>query len=182
MNLIHYHKLLRMLWKISVPQGPPNNVTGSPTGTNSIKLSWLPVSKELQKGIIRGYQVKIYDEEGEYLRNSTILSRNLSASFAGLYQYSNYSLKVRAFTRKGFGPWSSLINVSIDDPGKHQLQLFPKKGKKIMKKGKIFWRLSINIFRSITASEKSILHEINIATWVLHKRIELGRDILIVSQ
>ena len=182
MNLIHYHKLLRMLWKISVPQGPPNNVTGSPTGTNSIKLSWLPVSKELQKGIIRGYQVKIYDEEGEYLRNSTILSRNLSASFAGLYQYSNYSLKVRAFTRKGFGPWSSLITVSIDDPGKHQLQLFPKKGKKIMKKGKFFCLLSINIFRSITASERSILHEIDTATWVLHQRIELGRDILIVSQ
>ena len=106
-----------------MPQGPPSNVTGSPTGTNSIKLSWLPVSKELQKGIIRGYQVKIYDDEGEYLRNSTILSRNLSASFTGLYQYSNYSLKVRAFTRKGFGPWSSLINVSIGDPGKHQSQI-----------------------------------------------------------
>ena len=165
-----------------MPQGPPSNVTGSPTGTNSIKLSWLPVSKELQKGIIRGYQVKIYDQEGEYLRNSTILSRNLSASFAGLYQYSNYSLKVRAFTRKGFGPWSSLINVSIDDPGKHQLQLFPKKGKKIMKKGKIFWRLPINIFHNITTSRKSILHEIDLATWVLHKRIELGRDILLVSR
>ena len=62
--------------------------------------------------------MKIYDANGAYLNDSTVLGSSLFAHFSGLSLYSNYSLKVRAFTRKGFGPCSSLVNVSTGVPGK----------------------------------------------------------------
>ena len=62
--------------------------------------------------------MKIYDSIGAFLNHSTVLGSRLFAHFSGLSLYSNYSLKVRAFTRKGFGPWSSLANVSTGVPGK----------------------------------------------------------------
>ena len=103
---------------VLVPEGPPNNVTGSPASTTSINLSWIPVTKELQNGIIQGYQVYIYDASG-YISNTTVLVPSLTTVFGGLVVMSNYSLKVRAFTRKGYGPWSPLINTSTGSPGRY---------------------------------------------------------------
>ena len=43
--------------------------------------------------------------------------QSLSVTFEDLEVYSNYSLQAQAFTRKGFGPWSALVNASTGAPG-----------------------------------------------------------------
>ena len=47
----------------------------------------------------------------------TVQAPTRTAVFEGLVIFSNYSLKVRAFTRKGPGPWSSLINTTTSAGG-----------------------------------------------------------------
>lgn len=113
-----HHAYLLVSLSPPVPEGPPNNLTGSATSTTSVALSWLPVTKELRKGNIRGFQVKIDDDNGMTLNVTTVQDSSLSASFGELSVYSNYSLQARAFTRKGFGPWSASVKVSTGAPGK----------------------------------------------------------------
>ena len=52
------------------------------------------------------------------LDETTVYGSSLSAYFDGLNVYSNYTVQVRAFTRKGFGPWSPLVRVSTGAPRK----------------------------------------------------------------
>ena len=99
-----------------VPEGPPINVTGTSFSTTSINLDWLPVSEELRNGIIRKYEAYIYGANG-YNEQMTVQAPTRTAVFQGLVIFSNYSLKVRAFTRKGPGPWSSLINTTTSAGG-----------------------------------------------------------------
>ena len=47
----------------------------------------------------------------------TVQAPTRTAVFEGLVIFSNYSLKVRAFTRKGPGPWSSWINTTTSAGG-----------------------------------------------------------------
>ena len=91
-------------------------MTGTSFSTTSINLDWLPVSEELRNGIIRKYEAFIYGAYG-YNEQMTVQGPTRTAVFEGLVIFSNYSLKVRAFTRKGPGPWSSLINTTTSAGG-----------------------------------------------------------------
>ena len=73
---------------------------------------------DLRKGIIQGHEAKIYDDNAVLLDETTVYGSNLSVYFDGLNVYSNYSVQVRAFTRKGFGPWGPLVRVSTGAPCK----------------------------------------------------------------
>ena len=99
-----------------VPEGPPINVTGTSFSTTSINLDWLPVSQELRNGVIRKYEAFIYGAYG-YNEQMTVQAPTRTAVFEGLVIFSNYSLKVRAFTKKGPGPWSSLIITTTSAGG-----------------------------------------------------------------
>lgn len=76
------------------------------------------MKKELRKGIIQGHEAKIFNDNGVLLDGTTVYGSGLSAYFDGLNVYSNYTVQVRAFTRKGFGPWSPLVRVTTGAPGK----------------------------------------------------------------
>lgn len=76
------------------------------------------MKKDLRKGIIQGHEAKIYDDNGTPLNETTVYGSSLSVYFDGLNVYSNYSVQVRAFTLKGFGPWSPLFRVSTGAPCK----------------------------------------------------------------
>ena len=76
------------------------------------------MKKELRKGIIQGHEAKIFNDNGVLLDGTTVYGSSLSAYFDGLNVYSNYTVQVRAFTRKGFGPWSPLVRVSTGLPSK----------------------------------------------------------------
>ena len=90
------------------PTGPPADFTVGETTSQSVSLSWGAVSEGHRNGIITGFKV-IY----QVLPNGRSLTANVSVgnegertttTLSGLNQFTNYSIRVLAYTVKGDGP------------------------------------------------------------------------------
>ena len=94
------------------PSGPPEKVTLGDVTSTSIKVTWSPVKVEDRNGIIKGYKV-IYralpngNNDTEVV-NITIESQDTekTLSLERLNEFTNYSIRVLAFTLVGNGPAS----------------------------------------------------------------------------
>jgi hypothetical protein len=77
------------------------------------------MSVHQENGIIRGYQVALFEMNGASKAN-VILNEgnsNLRTVISGLSIWTNYTLQVRAFTSIGPGPWCPLQIVTTDEQG-----------------------------------------------------------------
>lgn len=84
----------------------------------TLDVYWNPVTQEDRNGIILGYSVLLFDALGVFLRNATVMnSTQLYYQFKDLEAWTNYSVKVNAFTSKGAGPVSSSIFVQTGEDG-----------------------------------------------------------------
>ena len=101
----------------TVPRAPPSDVTGTNTSSTSLRVNWGEVPFSDQLGIIRGYRVLLWrtNQSEQILQNVTVASRNVS--FMELEKYTNYSIRVSAFTVKGEGNKSEPIEVITDEDG-----------------------------------------------------------------
>ncbi|CAH1778619.1 unnamed protein product [Owenia fusiformis] len=105
--------------QVQTPEGPPGD---APTDLvmipqdKSIILRFSPPSKP--NGIIVAYESQIHDLERErnktqnYTTSVTLVTNPNNAQslmISGLRPFTNYSVKVRAYTRVGSGPWSETI-------------------------------------------------------------------------
>ncbi|XP_066587504.1 cell adhesion molecule Dscam1 isoform X2 [Prorops nasuta] len=102
-----------------VPETPPTQVTCVPLNSQSVKVSWNPPPAHQHGGIIQGYKV--------YYR--PIPTDNMDISTAGevkrtagietylhtLYKYTNYSIRVLAFTGAGDGVLSPPIFCTTEE-------------------------------------------------------------------
>ena len=94
------------------PSGPPEKVTLVDATSTSMKVTWTPVKVEDRNGIIKGYKV-IYralpngDNDTEVV-NITIESQDtgITLPLVRLNEFTNYSIRVLAFTTIGDGPLS----------------------------------------------------------------------------
>ena len=94
------------------PSGPPEKVALVNVTSTSMKVTWTPVKVEDRNGIIKGYKV-IYralpngDNDTEVV-NITIESQDTekTLSLERLNEFTNYSIRVLAFTAIGDGPLS----------------------------------------------------------------------------
>lgn len=72
-----------------------------------------------QNGIILGYRISLFDAVGKSLRNVTVMNFNqLSNQFQDLEVWTNYSVKMCAFTSKGNGPYSARLSARTGEGGK----------------------------------------------------------------
>ena len=96
------------------PSGAPEQVTLSDVTSTSIKVTWAPVTFEDRNGLIKGYKV-IYRALPN--GNNVTKFRNISEEnqdqdgeqtlkLEGLNEFTNYSIRVLAFTAVGDGPLS----------------------------------------------------------------------------
>lgn len=77
-----------------------------------------------QNGIILGYRVLLFDAVGNSLRNVTVMNFNqLSHQFQDLEVWTNYSVKMCAFTSKGNGPYSARLPARTGEGGKIKKKL-----------------------------------------------------------
>ena len=67
-------------------------------------------------GILQGYRLLFKIEQDRFYKNVT--TANQSLELTGLEKFTNYSLKVLAFTRIGNGNISNPLTVSTDQDGK----------------------------------------------------------------
>ncbi|CAH1795907.1 unnamed protein product [Owenia fusiformis] len=96
-----------------VPSQPPQGVQATPLSSQSIMVLWSPPPLFTLHGILQGYKVlykTVRHDEDESDANM-IISTKLTAALYGLQKFTNYSIEVLAFTRRGEGVRSNPIYV-----------------------------------------------------------------------
>ena len=104
------------------PSGPPEKVTLGDVTSTSIKVTWSPVKVKDRNGIIKGYKV-IYralpnGNNDTKVVNITIESQDTekTLSLERLNEFTNYSIRVLAFTAIGDGPLSvAEVKQTLED-------------------------------------------------------------------
>lgn len=102
---------------IVVPGGPPQRVAVTKINITSYRVTWKPVRNGLTNGIITKYEAlliltkigtKIYNSKNAFQVSSKAV---LQYVFHNLALCALYTVKVRAFTREGFGPYSRAVLI-----------------------------------------------------------------------
>ncbi|XP_070184378.1 cell adhesion molecule DSCAM-like, partial [Littorina saxatilis] len=96
-----------------VPSQPPKNVQATPLSSRSIRVAWSPPPLYTLHGILQGYKVlykPVRLDEDESDANFVTSSR-LEVILYNLQRYTNYSIQVLAYTRKGEGVRSEPIYI-----------------------------------------------------------------------
>ena len=89
--------------------------------STAIRVTWEEVPAIDQNGIITQYEVE-YNQStfsGATMYNTTTVdSSTLMVDLTGLEEYVEYSIRVRAYTSAGAGPYSDTVNVTTSEDGK----------------------------------------------------------------
>ncbi|XP_069038519.1 cell adhesion molecule DSCAML1 isoform X1 [Lepisosteus oculatus] len=101
----------------AAPDGPPLDVTLQPMTSQSIRVTWKAPKKELQNGVIRGYQIG-YRENGPGSNGQYTISNMKATGDSEVYtldnlkKFAQYGVVVQALNRAGTGPSSTEINCT----------------------------------------------------------------------
>ena len=83
--------------------------------STSIKVTWAPVKFEDQNGIIKGYKV-IYRALPNGTNVTKVADAENALTIGGLNEFTNYSIRVLAFTAIGDGPLSvAQVKQTLED-------------------------------------------------------------------
>ncbi|XP_044257604.1 Down syndrome cell adhesion molecule-like protein Dscam2 isoform X1 [Tribolium madens] len=109
--------------KEGVPEASPQNIACSQISSQSMKISWAPPPQTLHGGLIQGYKVyyRPLPNENVDIPTTGEVKRTSSTEtyLHTLFKYTNYSIKVLAYTGAGDGMMSApLYCVTEEDlPG-----------------------------------------------------------------
>ena len=95
----------------TVPDAEPQNVIGYFSSTSSIQLMWHPPPQNRQHGDIVHYTIRVTDLNS--LRTVEYFSNQTTLLVAGVSSNVTYAVTVAAVTRKGIGPYSHVIFITI---------------------------------------------------------------------
>ena len=88
--------------------------------STSVRVSWDPVSPIDQNGVITQYEVEYnqttFSEVSMY-NTTTVNFPTLMVDLTGLEEDVVYSIRVRAYTRVGAGPYSSVVMERTQEDG-----------------------------------------------------------------
>ncbi|XP_050430112.1 cell adhesion molecule Dscam2 isoform X2 [Adelges cooleyi] len=103
-----------------VPSGHPVDVRCAPIGSQTLQMTWQPPEPQHWNGIIQGYAIT-YDsiDRDDDIEIGNRKTTSPTVILTGLHKYTNYTLKVAAFTRIGTGEYSKPITCCTeqDAPG-----------------------------------------------------------------
>ena len=106
----------------TVPASPPNNVTAISISSTTTRVTWEEVPAINQSGIITQYEVE-YNQStfsGATMYNTTTVnSPTLMVDLTGLEEYVEYSIRVRAYTSVGAGPYSDVVMERTQQDGSY---------------------------------------------------------------
>ncbi|XP_044017269.1 Down syndrome cell adhesion molecule-like protein Dscam2 [Aphidius gifuensis] len=102
-----------------VPEAPPSQVTCSPLSSQSVKVSWGLPPAHLHGGIIQGYKIYYRPVPTDNMEISTVGEVKRTSSeetyLHTLYKFTNYSIRVLAYTGAGDGVLSSAIYCTTEE-------------------------------------------------------------------
>ena len=106
------------------PSSSPQGVQASAKNSTSVSVSWAAVGNEQRNGIIKGYKV-IYQAlpDGRNVTRFVNISdedqeKEQDITLGSLVKFTNYSIRVLAFTVVGDGPPSEVIIVQTQQDSK----------------------------------------------------------------
>ena len=86
--------------------------------STAIRVSWDPVTAIDQNGVITRYEVEYnqtrFSEVSMY-NTTTVDSTTLMVDLTGLEEYVEYSIRVRAYTSVGAGPYSDVVTITTNE-------------------------------------------------------------------
>ena len=106
---------------LSVPAGPPQEVTGEAVSSTGIRLTWAPPLPEAQNGIVQQYIINITEAETGELLNFLTDGMDQLLIVNSLHPYYTYICVIAAYT-VGVGP-GAYVEVTTDEEGKFRLFL-----------------------------------------------------------
>ena len=102
-----------------VPSAPPDNVQVLVTSSTAILVTWEPIPEIDQNGIITLHEVEFNQSTFNEISNRNLTTTNgsqLIVELEGLEEYIEYSVRVRAYTSVGPGPFSvAVMNRTLED-------------------------------------------------------------------
>lgn len=95
----------------AAPSAPPHDVSSLTLSSTSIKVMWKEVPFIERNGIITGYQIEYNQSafELEDISKVIVSAPIMTITLGNLHEYTEYTIRVRAFTVAGSGPYSSDI-------------------------------------------------------------------------
>ncbi|XP_071538976.1 cell adhesion molecule Dscam2-like isoform X2 [Panulirus ornatus] len=104
-----------------VPSAPPESVKCDPLSSQALRVRWHPLPLNLSNGPVQGYKVFYKRTSNIEGSNAVEIKRttNLETNLQGLGRFTNYSVRILAFTAAGDGVVSSPVHCSTlqDVPG-----------------------------------------------------------------
>ena len=104
----------------SAPASPPDNVNAVNISSTAIRVTWEEVPAIDQNGIITQYEVE-YNQTtfsgATMYDTTTVNSSTLMVDLTGLEEYVEYSIRVRAYTSVGAGPYSDVVMERTQQDG-----------------------------------------------------------------
>ena len=105
------------------PSAPPADVVFQVISSSSIQVTWNEVPLEDRNGIITMYQVEYNQTTFDSITNKTVNTSDLSVTLTNLEEYTEYFIRVRAYTEvdKGPGPYSNVTVATTDQDSKYSI-------------------------------------------------------------
>ncbi|KAF7489378.1 Down syndrome cell adhesion molecule-like protein 1 -like protein [Sarcoptes scabiei] len=108
---------IRFRTEQSAPESPPLEVSASPTGPNSVKITWQSPKKSSWNGEISGYYIGYRAEKSDTDLYKTVENGNTNGGgkheshITNLHRSTVYKAWVQAFNTRGTGPRSEIVSV-----------------------------------------------------------------------
>ena len=102
-----------------VPNAPPDNVQALTSSSTTILVTWDPVPEIDRNGIVTQYEVEFNQSTFTDISSSNLITTNgsvLIVELQRLEEYTEYSVRVRAYTSVGPGPFSvTVVTRTLED-------------------------------------------------------------------
>ena len=103
------------LFPTTAPSGPPQQLRVETVTSTSVSLQWSPPDFSLQNGIISGYIIQLIEDKT--LKNFTYSTTDTHLTIGSLNPSSVYTCYVAAENSAGKGPYSSKLEVELQNDG-----------------------------------------------------------------
>ena len=120
--LLHQDKFLHVYLAFTtslVPNAPPDNLQVLTLSSTAILVTWDSVPEISRNGIITQYEVEVNQSTFDEIPSTRLTTTNgsvLMVELGGLEEYVEYTIRVRAYTSEGPGPFSAArVNRTLED-------------------------------------------------------------------
>ena len=105
----------------SAPSGSPGELRVNHRLPTTAELSWTPVPKEKQNGVITGYTIQVMGPDSTLIKNIPVDKDFTTVEVPNLTPFTSYNFSISAETKAGPGPPSASISSKTPEAGKiHQ--------------------------------------------------------------